>query len=275
MRKFGTLFLTFLLPFISIEWTTAQVQSIGMSDLREINLNITRLVDDYEAYSGFSNDEDVAGFRNLFTSPGVLVYCDVAEDDKYDDQVDIDDYIGIVRRNYLPEYSTTTYLLKINLPDLLEQSGSSDVELVKSSNGSTRCNSIFTYALHLIVKISFQIKNGSYTNFGISGIRVKESQGKPIILHAVNYHGKELAFASLYLNNCKYKTDKNGNISYLYVSRNKPLIIKTRDLFTSRSFRFANYKDIYTHCRPRSLSCEPKIVELKLWKTAYPFKKIL
>lgn len=257
--------LTSIVLLMSMQWAAAQTDKLRMSDLREINFKVVKLIGQYETYSAFSGPEDYADFRKLFTSSDASLYCDVLHDAKLDDYVKLTEYLDIVKKNYT-DVGTVVNLRKISLPAFSGNTGSIDVEIIKMVNGINTCKVSYNDTFNLLVKVSFQASGGLFQHFTISGINTLAPKGKLIVLKALNPKGKSVPNEPFTINDIRYATDNKGNINYRYKNQDKPLIINPLNKEYA-AIQFEDFADLLSHGKTASTPCEQHSVAFTLQKT--------
>lgn len=255
-----------LILFICVQCAFAQVDNLRMSDLRDINFQVVKLIGDYETYSAFTGTEDYSGFKNLFESVDALVYCDQLYDSRLDDKVALNEYLEIVKSNN-GDIGTNVKINKINLPSFTGKTGIIGVEILKSVNGLNICGTSYNDIFNLVVTIRFQFKGGLFENFKISEISSREPRGKLIVFRAFDPKGKAMANESFLINNRAFTTDMNGNIRYHVMNQDSSLLITTPiNSVYDETLRYKNYEDLLANRKKGTSPCEPNLVEFTVKK---------
>jgi tetratricopeptide (TPR) repeat protein len=254
-----------LVLIISIHWVMAQVDNLKMSDLREINYQVVKLIGDYESYSALSGTEDNEGFIKLFAAPDALVYCDILTDVSTDEKVGLNNYIDIVKRHY-SDVNTFVKINKINLPSFKGTIGTVEVEIAKTVSGINKCQVNIKELFILIATVKFKVNSGNYENFKISDIRSKTPRGKLIVLKSLGPKGKVLPNESFIINSKTYSSDLNGIIKYHLMNKDSSLAITPLNTEYSGTILFKDYKDILANTKKGITPCEQSVVEFSVQK---------
>jgi tetratricopeptide (TPR) repeat protein len=245
----------------------AQTDNLKMSDLREINYQVVKLIGEYETYSTFSGTEDFSGYSNLFVSADASVYCDIPYNNSMDDKIGLREYLNIVKSNS-NEVETVVKVNKINLPSFTGKTGSVKVEIAKSVSGLNKCNTDFKDVFNLVVTVSFQSAAGLFDNFKISEINCKTPRGKLIVLMAIGPKGKALTNEPFMINKSTFTSDINGTIKYHFMNKDSSLSITPLNSEYTGIVKYNNYQDLLTHSKKGISPCEPGLVEFSFEKAA-------
>jgi hypothetical protein len=262
MKKYGLIIITVLL--LSIQWAIAQPDKLRMSDLREINFNVVKLIGQYEFYSAFSSEDDYSEFIRLFKSSDSYIYCDIPNEVKEGDIIGIKDYIEIAKKHH-PEVNSVNFW-KINLPTFNGNKGNVDVEVVKSVAGTDKCKGEYKDSYKLIISVNFEYSEGRYSDYFISGIQSKTPRGKLIALKALNANGKIMANESFLINDTTLTTDNKGIVKFMIRDRNKSLIIIPLNKEYSVPATYNNSRELLANAKPRTSPCELSLVEFVVVK---------
>ena len=267
MKKYVLVFLPLLL---SVHWIMAQQSGLRMADLREINYGIVKIIEDLEVYSGLSAGVDEENFRNLFSSSETMVYCDIRFDNRYDEIVRLNDYIGIVRSN-CNDLGATINNVSIGLPYLKNGKLLVDTKVDKRITGSDKCERFFEDEHELI--ITFEVTKSDKGNLvpGINSIRNTISKGKWIVLKILDPRGRNWSDEAFTINDSLVRTNNTGTILFRYKDYLKPLIVKPVNSDYVIPRQFGNFQDLIAQSKANVVACDPRIVELNAERAAIVF----
>jgi len=256
--------LVFLPLIFKMPSSLAQVDAPTMAVIREINCKALRVLNDYENYSIFPGFEDyIFYYRDLFSHLNVKVYCDVLNDAKMDDLVNVSDYIDIVKNNYSETY-VTLMPEHISWPVFTGNTGQVDIKVSKILEWTNKCKVTSWDTFSLIFSIRFQQNKDNFDNFKISGITNPDPQGKPVVFILCNKKGTTLSHKQFVINGSDLTTDKKGRVKVSIRNSSYPFIISFSGEQYFGLFRFNSYSEFRALMIPGSGTCIPVTIRMTL-----------